>query len=137
MDKNSQNWIFFYSFFMSNLTCLWNSTSFAKCIFVICRISGNAASNKNIHGTVSEQLKKNFAKSRWKVFMISILFHFCCLVRKPRCSTGQSNVEEDFIYFSLVYNPVLLILESLYKMRIYLREALSISCNGKFWIILY
>ncbi|XP_075219841.1 calcium/calmodulin-dependent protein kinase I isoform X1 [Lycorma delicatula] len=29
-------------------------------------ISGNAASNKNIHGTVSEQLKKNFAKSRWK-----------------------------------------------------------------------
>lgn len=32
-----------------------------------CRISGNAASSKNIHGTVSEQLKKNFAKSRWKV----------------------------------------------------------------------
>lgn len=29
-------------------------------------ISGNAASNKNIHGTVSEQLKKNFAKSRWR-----------------------------------------------------------------------
>lgn len=31
------------------------------------RISGNAASNRNIHGTVSEQLKKNFAKSRWRV----------------------------------------------------------------------
>ncbi|ENN77537.1 hypothetical protein D910_12149 [Dendroctonus ponderosae] len=29
-------------------------------------ISGNAAATKNIHGTVSEQLKKNFAKSRWK-----------------------------------------------------------------------
>lgn len=29
-------------------------------------ISGNAASSKNIHGTVSEQLRKNFAKSRWK-----------------------------------------------------------------------
>jgi calcium/calmodulin-dependent protein kinase I len=29
-------------------------------------ISGNAASSKNIHGTVSAQLKKNFAKSRWK-----------------------------------------------------------------------
>ncbi|XP_014233650.1 calcium/calmodulin-dependent protein kinase type 1 isoform X1 [Trichogramma pretiosum] len=29
-------------------------------------ICGNEASNKNIHGTVSEQLKKNFAKSRWK-----------------------------------------------------------------------
>jgi hypothetical protein len=35
--------------------------------FFFPRISGNAASNKNIHGTVSEQLKKNFAKSRWKV----------------------------------------------------------------------
>ncbi|CAL7939082.1 unnamed protein product [Xylocopa violacea] len=29
-------------------------------------ISGNAASNINIHGTVSEQLRMNFAKSRWK-----------------------------------------------------------------------
>lgn len=32
-----------------------------------CRISGNAASDRNIHSSVSEQLKKNFAKSRWKV----------------------------------------------------------------------
>lgn len=31
------------------------------------RISGNAASDRNIHSSVSEQLKKNFAKSRWKV----------------------------------------------------------------------
>lgn len=38
----------------------------------LCRISGNAASNKNIHGTVSEQLKKNFAKSRWKVSKIPL-----------------------------------------------------------------
>ncbi|XP_063220216.1 calcium/calmodulin-dependent protein kinase type 1 isoform X1 [Bacillus rossius redtenbacheri] len=36
-------------------------------------ISGNAASNKNIHGTVSEQLKKNFAKSRWKQLMHAIV----------------------------------------------------------------
>ncbi|XP_066997429.1 calcium/calmodulin-dependent protein kinase type 1 isoform X1 [Anabrus simplex] len=35
-------------------------------------ICGNAASNKNIHGTVSEQLKKNFAKSRWKQLMNAI-----------------------------------------------------------------
>lgn len=38
------------------------------------RISGNAASNKNIHGTVSEQLKKNFAKSRWKVSVFVFSF---------------------------------------------------------------
>lgn len=41
---------------------------------IICRISGNAASDKNIHGTVSEQLKKTFAKSRWKVRVISTIF---------------------------------------------------------------
>ncbi|XP_015795298.1 calcium/calmodulin-dependent protein kinase type 1 [Tetranychus urticae] len=29
-------------------------------------ISGNAASDKNIHGSVSEQLKKNFYKTKWK-----------------------------------------------------------------------
>lgn len=39
----------------------------------IIRISGNAASDKNIHGTVSEQLKKTFAKSRWKVSILHIL----------------------------------------------------------------
>jgi hypothetical protein len=31
------------------------------------RICGNTASDKNIHSSVSEQLKKNFAKSKWKV----------------------------------------------------------------------
>ena len=34
------------------------------CLF--CRITG-AKSEKNIHASVSEQLKKNFAKSRWRV----------------------------------------------------------------------
>ncbi|XP_022661481.1 calcium/calmodulin-dependent protein kinase type 1-like isoform X1 [Varroa jacobsoni] len=29
-------------------------------------ISGNTASSKNIHGSVSEQLKKNFAKTKWR-----------------------------------------------------------------------
>lgn len=30
-------------------------------------ICGGTASDKNIHGSVAEQLKKNFAKSKWKV----------------------------------------------------------------------
>jgi hypothetical protein len=34
--------------------------------FLFSRITG-AKGDKNIHATVSEQLKKNFAKSRWKV----------------------------------------------------------------------
>lgn len=42
------------------------------------RISGNEASNKNIHGTVSEQLKKNFAKSRWKVCNAVNVTDFYC-----------------------------------------------------------
>lgn len=40
------------------------------------RICGNAASNKNIHGTVSEQLKKNFAKSRWRVSSHKLKKHY-------------------------------------------------------------
>lgn len=52
-------------------------------------ISGNAASNKNIHGTVSEQLKKNFAKSRWKQ-----AYHATAVIRKMQqmalSSSGSS-----------------------------------------------
>lgn len=64
-------------------------------IFNYRRISGNAASSKNIHGTVSEQLKKNFAKSRWKV---SIKFIF-------DSSTNVSNeiiIKKMFINFLIV-----------------------------------
>lgn len=31
-----------------------------------CRISGNTALDKNIHASVSEQMQKNFIKSKWK-----------------------------------------------------------------------
>lgn len=31
------------------------------------RIAGDTALDKNIHQSVSEQIKKNFAKSKWKV----------------------------------------------------------------------
>ena len=34
---------------------------------VLRRISGNTALNKNIHASVSEQMKKRFIKSKWKV----------------------------------------------------------------------
>ena len=34
-------------------------------------ICGDTASDKNIHGSVAEQLKKNFAKSKWKVLLHS------------------------------------------------------------------
>lgn len=53
---------------------LWTGRNTALIFF---RISGNAASNKNIHGTVSEQLKKNFAKSRWKVGIADYIVNPC------------------------------------------------------------
>ncbi|BES90493.1 Calcium calmodulin-dependent protein kinase [Nesidiocoris tenuis] len=61
-------------------------------------ISGNAASNKNIHGTVSEQLKKNFAKSKWKQ-----AYHAATVIRQmQRMALGSggsgSNVLEQQPY---------------------------------------
>ncbi|XP_055712372.1 calcium/calmodulin-dependent protein kinase type 1 isoform X2 [Phlebotomus papatasi] len=50
-------------------------------------ISGNAASNKNIHGTVSEQLKKNFAKSRWKQ-----AYHAATVIRQMQRMALNSSV---------------------------------------------
>ena len=51
-----------------------HSFSYFGCFFRAaldhCWITG-VQSEKNIHATVSEQLKKNFAKSRWKVTLLS------------------------------------------------------------------
>ncbi|XP_022217543.1 calcium/calmodulin-dependent protein kinase type 1 isoform X2 [Drosophila obscura] len=53
--------------FIKNLMCVTVEKRFTcKQALAHPWISGNEASSKNIHGTVSEQLKKNFAKSRWK-----------------------------------------------------------------------
>lgn len=47
------------------------------------RIAGDTALDKNIHESVSAQIKKNFAKSKWKVslppsstYMLHCSFHF-------------------------------------------------------------
>nr|XP_027226254.1 calcium/calmodulin-dependent protein kinase type 1-like isoform X1 [Penaeus vannamei] len=54
-------------------------------------ISGNAASDKNIHSSVSEQLKKNFAKSRWRQLM-----HAIVMVHKmQRLALSSTNMEVD------------------------------------------
>ncbi|XP_066997432.1 calcium/calmodulin-dependent protein kinase type 1 isoform X4 [Anabrus simplex] len=54
-------------------------------------ICGNAASNKNIHGTVSEQLKKNFAKSRWKQ-----AYHAATVIRQmQRMALGSSSTSSS------------------------------------------
>lgn len=54
-------------------------------------ISGNTARDKDIHSSVSEQLKKNFAKSRWRQLM-----HAIVMVHKmQRLALGSSTVQED------------------------------------------
>ncbi|XP_037717990.1 calcium/calmodulin-dependent protein kinase type 1 isoform X1 [Drosophila subpulchrella] len=53
--------------FIKNLMCVSVEMRYTcKQALAHAWISGNEASSRNIHGTVSEQLKKNFAKSRWK-----------------------------------------------------------------------
>ncbi|XP_070138430.1 calcium/calmodulin-dependent protein kinase type 1 isoform X2 [Drosophila bipectinata] len=54
-------------------------------------ISGNEASNKNIHGTVSEQLKKNFAKSRWKQ-----AYYAATVIRQMQKMALSSNSSANF-----------------------------------------
>ncbi|XP_066990593.1 calcium/calmodulin-dependent protein kinase type 1 isoform X4 [Macrobrachium rosenbergii] len=54
-------------------------------------ISGNAASDRNIHSSVSEQLKKNFAKSRWRQLM-----HAIVMVHKmQRLALSSTSMEVD------------------------------------------
>ncbi|XP_024879888.1 calcium/calmodulin-dependent protein kinase type 1 isoform X2 [Temnothorax curvispinosus] len=56
-------------------------------------ISGNAASNKNIHSTVSEQLKKNFAKSKWKQ-----AYHAATVIRQMQrlaLNSGQQQQQQQ------------------------------------------
>lgn len=56
-------------------------------------ISGNAASDRNIHSSVSEQLKKNFAKSRWKQ-----AYHATAVIRQMRLmalSTQREKKDSD------------------------------------------
>jgi len=59
-----------------------------QCVGVNCRIGGNAALSKDIHASVSAQMKKNFAKSRWKVSGLCLLTdftHVCCLLIPLEC----------------------------------------------------
>lgn len=57
-------------------------------------ICGNAASTKNIHSSVSEQLKKNFAKSRWRQ-----AYNATAVIRAMRhlvlASSSRSTLSED------------------------------------------
>lgn len=51
---------------IKNMPACPESLSFSK-FSATCRICGDTALDKNIHESVSAQIKKNFAKSKWKV----------------------------------------------------------------------
>jgi len=42
----------------------------------ICRISGGMALQRDIHASVSEQIKKNFYKAKWKVMYRKVFLRF-------------------------------------------------------------
>ncbi|KAF0314682.1 Calcium/calmodulin-dependent protein kinase type 1 [Amphibalanus amphitrite] len=54
-------------------------------------ISGNTARDKDIHSSVSEQLKKNFAKSRWRQLMHAIVMVH--KMQRMRLSSSSMDVE--------------------------------------------
>ncbi len=58
------------------------------------RIAGDTALDKNIHESVSAQIKKNFAKSKWKVNQ--------CIYESER--TSSENVNEVLQLKSMVYD---------------------------------
>lgn len=47
-----------------------------KCLCLCFRIAGDTALNKNIHESVSAQIRKNFAKSKWRVSPKCVCFVF-------------------------------------------------------------
>ena len=60
-------------------------------LVLYCRISGNAALSKDIHASVSAQMKKNFAKSRWKVRLSYLLTDFTH-ISSPEVSTWHMSL---------------------------------------------
>ena len=63
----------------------WNYSSWTQdtvckilsLIFLLFRIAGDTALSKNIHESVSRQIKKNFAKSKWRVCFIRLWVWLC------------------------------------------------------------
>lgn len=47
-------------------------------LVIFSRIAGDTALDKNIHESVSAQIKKNFAKSKWKVSTVD--HHIACFL---------------------------------------------------------
>ncbi|KAL4646299.1 calcium/calmodulin-dependent protein kinase type 1B-like [Arapaima gigas] len=57
-------------------------------------ISGGAALEKNIHGSVSEQIQKNFAKNQWKrAFNVTVVVRH--LTKKTLAAEAENEAEEN------------------------------------------
>lgn len=78
--RNYDNDCDFYPLHTHTHSCRDTLLCFLTLLFV--RIAGDTALEKNIHESVSAQIKKNFAKSKWKVSETSSLswMHFDILV---------------------------------------------------------
>ncbi len=72
--------------------------SYAPLPVLFVRIAGDTALEKNIHESVSAQIKKNFAKSKWKVSETSSLSwtHFDVLVFLYSLLLSESQLTVSF-----------------------------------------
>ncbi len=50
-------------------------------VVLLFRIAGDTALCKNIHESVSRQMRKNFAKSKWRVSRIDIVNKACNFIQ--------------------------------------------------------
>lgn len=66
----------------------------------ISRISGNAASDKNIKDGVCAQIEKNFARAKWKVML-----HLRLLAQWPTCSAESLKSSQGLGRHILDSNP--------------------------------
>lgn len=91
--------MFQWGFFCS-VGCRAATLTVCVCSFVcFVRIAGDTALDKNIHESISAQIKKNFAKSKWKASPVcelrcSSLLHVCHNKAWRFCSEYQESIQD-------------------------------------------
>lgn len=70
--------------------------------FFFFRIAGDTALDKNIHESVSAQIKKNFAKSKWKVSAFNCHVYCFYIPHAGKLNDMIGPIELDFKYNQII-----------------------------------
>lgn len=69
-------------------------------VCVCIRIAGDTALCKNIHESVSRQIRKNFAKSKWRVNVVYCSLYFVVLALSQETLVRlQYDPSDDYVCF--------------------------------------